>query len=403
MLAHRPSSTPLPRSITVITVVAVTTMFIGSYALRAQEAPIGFGTADTFAVLAGSTITNTGLTTITGDVGLHPGTAVVGFDDVTLDGELHVADTVAETAKADLVAAYNDAAGRGPATAVVTELGGQTLTEGIYNSASGTFGMTGTLTLDADGDPDAVFIFQMVTTLITAANSDVDLINGADACNVFWQVGSSATLGAGTSFMGNILALTSISLGTGASVEGRVLAQTGAVTLGTNAINQGTCEQATGTTTTTVDDSTTTTVDDSTTTTVDDSTTTTVDDSTTTTVDDSTTTTVDDSTTTTVDDSTTTTVDDSTTTTVDDSTTTTVGDSSPTTSGDTATTTAAISTNSTFQPPRGGADTGGGSTSGGQNVILLLGVGVLLLGVATAAFAARRHSPNGPSTLPGPS
>jgi hypothetical protein len=120
---------------------------------------------------------------------------VTGFDDVTHEGSLHVTDDVALQAKTDLDTAYTNAAGQTPVTEIPTELGGTTLKAGIYDSAAGTFGVTGTLTLDGEGDPDAVFIFQMGSTLTTASASNVALINGADLCNVYWQVGSSATLG----------------------------------------------------------------------------------------------------------------------------------------------------------------------------------------------------------------
>jgi LPXTG-motif cell wall-anchored protein len=205
------------------------------------ESQVGLGTADDFAVLAGETITNTGPTTITGDVGLDPGTATPGFGSVTLNGDLHVDDVVAEQAKADLVTAYNDAFGRGPATTIATELGGQILIGGVYDSESTTFGITGTLTLDAQDDPDTVFIFQMAETLIAESASSVSLINGAQACNVFWQVGSSATLRTSSSFRGTILALTSITLETGATVEGRTLARNGSVTMDTNTITRAAC------------------------------------------------------------------------------------------------------------------------------------------------------------------
>lgn len=205
----------------------------------AAQAPVGLGTATGFAVLAGTTITNTGPTTITGDVGLHPGAAVTGFSTVTLNGAQHVADAVALKAKNDLVTAYGDAAGRTPVTAVPTELGGTTLTAGVYGSD--TLGLTGTLTLDAEGNSSAVFIFQAASTLITASDSSVALVNGASACNVYWQIGSSATLATATSFKGTILALTSIALQTGATIEGRALARNGAVTLDTNVIDTSAC------------------------------------------------------------------------------------------------------------------------------------------------------------------
>ncbi len=172
---------------------------------------------------------------------------------------LHATDAVAAQAKVDLVTAYNDAAGRTPVTTVATELGGQTLTAGVYNSASGTFQITGTLTLDAQGNPNATFIFQMASTLVTASASSVNVINGGTACNVYWQVGSSATLGTASTFRGTIMALTSISLTTGATIEGRALARNGAVTMDTNTITQAACQAPTTTTTTAAPATTTTT------------------------------------------------------------------------------------------------------------------------------------------------
>lgn len=205
----------------------------------AAQAPVGLGTADNFAVLAGQGVTNTGPTTINGDLGTWPNPAIVGAP--TVNGATHAADAVAQQAQADTTIAYNDAAGRTPVSTVATELGGQTLTDGVYNSAAGTFEITGTLTLDAQGDPNAVFIFQAASTLITASNSTVNLINGANACNVYWQVGSSATLGTNSTFRGTILALASITVTTGATVDGRTLARNGAVTLDTNTITRATC------------------------------------------------------------------------------------------------------------------------------------------------------------------
>lgn len=224
-----------------IGITASLAMLLLAQTAIAALAPVGLGTAGAFAVLAGETITNTGPTTITGDVGLHPGSAVTGFASVTLNGSQHVADGVALQAKNDLVTAYNDAAGRTPATTVATELGGQSLKAGVYNSTAGTFGVTGTLTLDAEGDSHAVFIFQAASTLITAPASRVSLVNGAQACNVYWQVGSSATLDTTTSFKGTILALTSIALKTGATLEGRALARNGEVTLDSNVITRPAC------------------------------------------------------------------------------------------------------------------------------------------------------------------
>jgi hypothetical protein len=205
---------------------------------------VGLGTADGFAVLAGSGITNTGTTVINGDIGSFPTTSITGFPPGIVNGTNHGGDAVTQGAKTDLVTAYNDAAGRTPVTTIPTELGGSTLTHGVYSSAAGTFGITGALTLDAQGDPSAVFIFQMASTLTTATASSVVLIGGAQSCRVFWQVGSSATLGGSTTFRGNILALTSITLVTNATVDGRVLARNGAVTLDTNTITKATCAAA---------------------------------------------------------------------------------------------------------------------------------------------------------------
>jgi hypothetical protein len=224
----------------IIALTASLAMVMATTALAAPTS-VGLGTAKSYAVLAGETITNTGPTKITGDIGLHPGSAVTGFASVTYVGALRVATAAALQAKNDLVTAYNDAAGRTPVTTVATELGGTVVKAGIYNSAAGTFGVTGALTLDAEGDSSAVFIFQMASTLITAPGSSVALINGASACNVFWQVGSSATLDTTTSFKGTIMALTSIALKTGATLEGRALARNGAVTLDTNVITSAGC------------------------------------------------------------------------------------------------------------------------------------------------------------------
>jgi type VI secretion system secreted protein VgrG len=162
---------------------------------------------------------------------------------VTLSGTNHDADAVTQGAKNDLQTAYTDAAGRTPVTNVPVELGGSTLLPGVYTSP--TFGLTGTLTLDAQGDPNAEFIFQAGSTVITASNSRVRVINGAQACNVVWQVGSSATFGTGTNFVGDVLSHTSITAQTGATFHGRLLASDGAVTLDTNTITASTCSAVT--------------------------------------------------------------------------------------------------------------------------------------------------------------
>lgn len=214
-------------------------LFIGASPSAAGQPPVGLGTAESFAVLAGSGITNTGPTTITGDVGTFPTPTETGFGSVVLTGTNHAGDAVTQGAKQDLLKAYNDAAGRNPVTNVPVELGGKRLLPGVYTS--GTLGLTGTLTLDAQGDPNAEFIFKAGSTLITASASRVVLVNGAQPCNVVWQIGSSATFNTGTRFVGNVLAHTSITAQTAATFQGRLLARNGAVTLDTNTITRARC------------------------------------------------------------------------------------------------------------------------------------------------------------------
>jgi Ice-binding-like/Bacterial Ig-like domain len=193
-----------------------------------------------FSVLAGTTVTNTGSTTVSGDIGVAPGTAVTGFPPGLAGGTIHLADGAASLAQATLTAGYIDAAGRSGGTSVAGDLVGQTLTSGVYTSTS-SLANSGDLTLDAQGNPSAVFIFQISSTLTTGSGSHIVLANGAKACNVFWQVGNSATLGTNSVFKGNIMALTSITVTTGVNVEGRVLARNGAVTLDTDVITGCTC------------------------------------------------------------------------------------------------------------------------------------------------------------------
>lgn len=226
--------------VTLLALVAAGVLVVSPRAAQAAT-EVGLGTAADFAVLAGETITVTGPTTINGDIGLHPGDAVTGYDNVTHTGELHVDDADALQAKNDLVTAYNDAAGQSVSATIATELGGEELVGGVYDSESGTFQLTNTLTLDGQGDPDTVWVFQMASTLTTASDSEVVLINGANACNVFWQVGSSAALGTGTTFVGSILALTTITLDTSASIVGRALARNGETTMDTNTITSSAC------------------------------------------------------------------------------------------------------------------------------------------------------------------
>jgi hypothetical protein len=229
--ADAPSATPLTLSFADPGSADAPTAF-------AFTKPVALGSAASFAILAGSAVTNTGLTLLTGSVGLSPGVAVTGLLTPPNDGVLHSADDAAVQAKADLAEAYVDVASRPVTANIPVELGGTTVMPGVYASPAGTFGITDTLTLDAGGDPNAVFIFQAASTLTTASASRVTLVNGAQASNVFWLVGSSATLGTYSVLRGNILALASITVTTGTTVDGRLLARTGAVTLDTNVITR---------------------------------------------------------------------------------------------------------------------------------------------------------------------
>src|ERR1700722_10361686 len=217
-------------------------LFIASQPALAETAPVGLGTAGSLAVLAGTPVTNRGPSPIRGDLGVSPGTAVTGFPPgIVSNGTIHSADGVAAGAQSDLTTAYNDAAGRSPTANVPGFIGaGQTLDPGVYK-ASSSLDVGGSLTLDAHGDPDAVFIFQAPSTLVTDSASSIVLTGDAQACNVFWQVGSSATLGTGSNFSGSILALTSITVTTGDTVTGRALARNGAVTLDDDTFTTPTC------------------------------------------------------------------------------------------------------------------------------------------------------------------
>jgi hypothetical protein len=201
------------------------------------QLPVMLGAAANFVVLAGSTVTNTGPTSVTGDLGVSPGTAVTGFPPGTLIGAQHAGDPTAAQGVADLTTAYNDAAGRTLCPVIVAgNLGGQTLPPGLYKSTSSLEISSGDLTLDAQGNGNAVFILQMASTLTTTSGRKVMLIGGAKAANVFWQVGSSATLGTMSAFQGTIMADQSITLDTGATLNGRALARIAAVSLDSNTI-----------------------------------------------------------------------------------------------------------------------------------------------------------------------
>ena len=202
------------------------------------QATVQLGAASGLAILAGSAVSNTGSTTVTGNMGLSPGTSVGGFPPGILVGTLHINDAIATQAKLDLTTAYNDAAGR-TATDIVTlsgNLGGLTLTPGLYKSTSSLAVSSGDLTFDAKGNSNAVFIIQIASTLTTTSGRKVILSGGAQASNIFWQVGSSATFGTTSVFKGTVMAMQSITFNTGATLDGRALARSGAIVMAGNAI-----------------------------------------------------------------------------------------------------------------------------------------------------------------------
>jgi hypothetical protein len=231
-----------------IVLTAVAAVLAGGTSAVAAATAVPLATTQSFSVLAGAGISNTGPTTVSGDIGTFPTTSISGLGTMTVGGTNHAGDAVSQQAKTDLTTAYNVAASEGPTNPITADLGGHTLLPGVYNSAS-SMGLTGALTLNAQGDPNAVFVFQVASAFTSASGSQVDLINGAQACNVYWQIGSSATLGTGSSFIGTILALTSISVTTGVTIDGRVLARNGAVTLDTDTITTSACATTPGSTT----------------------------------------------------------------------------------------------------------------------------------------------------------
>ena len=226
-------------------VVSSALVVVGSSVASAAVVPVALRTASSFVVLAGTGVTDTGPTTLNGDLGTFPTTSITGAGSIAVNGTNHAGDGVTQGAKSDLTTAYLVAAGEGPTSPIAADLAGRTLTTGIYNSGS-QIQLSGALTLDAAGDPNALFVFQAGSDLIVGPGASVVLTNGAQACNVFWQVTSSATLNSGARFKGTILALTSITLKTGATVEGRVLARNGDVTLDTNTITAPRCTTGVG-------------------------------------------------------------------------------------------------------------------------------------------------------------
>ena len=218
-------------------------LFLWSTLSLCLNAQISLGpTVSTFGVLAGSTVTNSGPTIVTGNLGVSPGTAVTGFTGIapggpgTVTGSINSANAFSGQAQSELTTAYNIAAGLPSNGLNPADLGGTTVFPGVHTSQP-SLGITGTVTLDAQNNPNAIFVFQIASTLTTATGSNVLLINQASPANVYWQVGSSATLGSTSSISGNIMALASISFGTGASLNGRALARGGAVTLLSNSVS----------------------------------------------------------------------------------------------------------------------------------------------------------------------
>ncbi len=370
-----------PRSlfVVIVTLTAVVMILGGTGA----QGAVDLLTAKNFAVLGSTTITNTGLTTIGGDVGLYPGTSVTGFGTVVLTGTLHVTDAVAQQAQLDATTTYNTLKGRTPCTDLSGKVLGQDagtaanpLLPGVYCFASSAQ-LTGDLVLSGGGE----YIFQIGSTLTTASGSRVLLVGGAEACNIFWAVGSSATLGTDSSFLGTILANVSITANTRAVIQGRLFALTGAVTLEANTITTPTCVLPTTTLPpTTTSTSTTTTLPPTTTST---STTTTLLPTTTTT---STTTTLLPTTTTTT---TTTTPSATTTTTVPATTTTTAPSTTvPETTQPGTTTTVKATTSTTVPAAPGVSQTGSGALSTPGSTQLALTGPRHLMTVAMAGLIA---------------
>jgi hypothetical protein len=248
----------LPSRLLPLVLAGALAVLVGPAAPAQAATTVDLGTAGAFAVLAGSGITNTGQSTITGDIGTSPTPAETGVDPcpsaancVTLTGSNHPADAAALQAKQDLTTAYDSAAGQSADAALAADLGGLTFTSGVYRAA-GSLGLTGQVTLDAQNVGGAVFVFQVGSSFVTASASSVRLINGASACNVFFQVGSAATLGTTTAFRGTILAHDDISVGDAVTVDGRLLggeqaSGAGAVTLIHDTITVPSCTSGAGT------------------------------------------------------------------------------------------------------------------------------------------------------------
>jgi hypothetical protein len=246
MTIHGPITRRRGAALIAGTMVAMIPILVGNAASASVVPTVPLGTSSANAVLGASTVTNTGPSTLDGSLGLWPGTSITGFPPglVLAPGTTNTANAAAQQAQSDLTAAYGNAAGRPVDATTTADLANLRLQPGVYAGPSRSpLGLTGPLVLDGGGDLSSVFIFQTDSTLITASSSTVTLINGAQECNVFWQVGSSATLGTSSVFRGNILALTSITVTTGVVVHGRALARNGAVTLDNDTFVRPTCAQ----------------------------------------------------------------------------------------------------------------------------------------------------------------
>ncbi len=211
-----------------VALTLVNLLTVAMVATAAIVPTVQLGTAANYSVLGASTVTNTGNSVLNRSLGLSPGTSITGFPPGVVNPPATTDQTnaAAQQAQAALTAAYGDAAGRPTNATTTADLGNLILVGGVYSASSkAPLSLTGNLTLDGQGDPNSVFVFQTDSTLTTASGSVVSLIGGAQACNVFWQVGSSATLGTGSTFVGNILALTSITVTNGVTVQGRAIGQ----------------------------------------------------------------------------------------------------------------------------------------------------------------------------------
>lgn len=253
MTTHVAVARRMGAALVAFTITAAAVLTFGEPAYAAMVAAVPLATSANYSVLGASTVTNTGGSTLNGSLGLWPGTSITGFPPGTVvpPGTTNTTNAAAQQAQSDLTAAYVNAAGRPVDATTTADLANRNLQPGVYAGPSKSpLSLTGKLILDGAGDPSSVFIFQTNSTLTTASGSTITLINGAQECNVFWQVGSSATLGTGSVFTGNILALTSITVTNSVTVHGRALARNGAVTLDNDTFTKPTCAQTAPTTTT---------------------------------------------------------------------------------------------------------------------------------------------------------